>query len=35
MFSFSRTPDEDVVDNDCAWISFKRIWLAGTLLMLC
>ena len=24
MFFFSRTPDEDVVDNDCVWISFKR-----------
>ena len=24
MFFFSRTLDEDVVHNDCAWISFKK-----------
>ena len=24
MFLFSKTPDEDVVDNDCAWIAFKK-----------
>ena len=23
MFFFSRTPDKDVVDNDCAWLSFS------------
>ena len=28
MFFFSRTLDEDVVDNDCAWISFKKLSIA-------